>query len=86
MRPQVPPSFYPNYRNEPSFTSLQIRQEKEAELRANDQHWQKRINQLEETHEKINQLMEQEYNCAVCKLKSYRIILYLHLKCYNSLL
>lgn len=47
------------------YTSLQIRQEKEAELRANDQHWQRRINQLEETHQKINEIMEREYSAAV---------------------
>lgn len=57
---------------QPRITSLQVRQEKEAELRANDLHWQKRICQLEETHQKINQLMEQEYNCAVSIIKRKR--------------
>lgn len=47
------------------LTSLQIRQEKEAELRANDQHWQRRVNQLEESHQKINEMMEKEYIAAV---------------------
>lgn len=86
IRPPVSPlTTYPTYKNEPSITSLQVRQEKEAQLRANDQHWQRRLTQLEETHAKINQLMEQEFNSAVCNLSSYQIIFYTYFKCIHYL-
>lgn len=55
----------PVYTHAPGLTSLQIRQEKEAELRANDAHWQRRINQLEQQHHQISELMEREYSAAV---------------------
>lgn len=77
------PSHIPGYPGPfTGLTSLQIRQEKEAELRANDLHWQKRINQLEETHQKINDIMESEYKAAVCKLiDSYYLIMYYYVNC-----
>lgn len=78
--PSAPPRPYPPPGT--GITSLQIRQEKEAELRSNDAHWQRRINQLEETHQKINELMEKEYSAAVCKLiDSYYLILDVYTNC-----
>lgn len=58
----VPPQpyFY-----EPSLTSVQIRQEKAAALKKNDQYWEKRVSDLEKVHGKMHELMEAEYHKAV---------------------
>jgi coiled-coil-helix-coiled-coil-helix domain-containing protein 3 len=45
-------------------TSLEIRQDKEAALRENDQYWEKRLKTLEENHMMINRKMEEEYKKA----------------------
>ncbi|XP_058812279.1 MICOS complex subunit MIC19 isoform X2 [Topomyia yanbarensis] len=70
------PSSYPNplphpsagY-GEPSLTSLQIRREKEQELRANDIYWAKRLQNLEANLQKTNQILEKEYNDAIIDVK-----------------
>lgn len=71
------PSSYPNplpmpaaagY-GEPSLTSMQVRREKEQELRANDIYWTKRLQSLEANLQKTNQIMEKEYNDAIVDVK-----------------
>lgn len=57
----------PFYLNEPSLTSLQLRQANVAELKKNDDYWQTRIKNLEENHKKINEVMEQETQKAVSR-------------------
>lgn len=67
------PSSYPNPLpppaaagfGEPSLSSLQVRREKEQELRANDVYWTKRLQTLEANLQKTNQILEKEYNDAV---------------------
>lgn len=51
--------------NEPSLTTLQLRQANVAELQKNDEYWQNRMKHLEENHKKINEVMEQETQRAV---------------------
>lgn len=54
------PVFY-----EPSLTTLQLRQEKLDELRKNDLYWERRIENLQKNHAKIQEIMELEYKKAV---------------------
>ncbi|XP_065094277.1 MICOS complex subunit mic25-a-like [Ochlerotatus camptorhynchus] len=71
------PSSYPNplpppsagYYGEPSLTSMQVRREKEQELRANDIYWTKRLQTLEANLQKTNQILEKEYNDAIVDVK-----------------
>ncbi|EDS33039.1 conserved hypothetical protein [Culex quinquefasciatus] len=71
------PSSYPNplpppptgFYGEPSLTSMQIRREKEQELRANDVYWTKRLQTLEANLQKTNQILEKEYNDAIADVK-----------------
>lgn len=70
------PSSYPNPMppppagyGEPSLTSMQVRREKEQELRANDVYWTKRLQTLEANLHKTNQIMEKEYNDAIVDVK-----------------
>lgn len=58
----IPGQFY---LNEPSLTSLQLRQANVAELKKNDEYWQNRLKALEANHKKINEVMEQETQRAV---------------------
>lgn len=53
------------YYNEPSITSMQVKRDKEAELKLNDIYWNKRLTALEENLKKTNQIMEKEYEDAV---------------------
>lgn len=55
----------PFYLNEPSLTSLQLRQANVVELKKNDEYWQNRLKALEANHKKINEVMEQETQRAV---------------------
>ncbi|XP_062536776.1 MICOS complex subunit MIC19 [Armigeres subalbatus] len=71
------PSSYPNPLpppaaagfGEPSLSSLQVRREKEQELRANDVYWTKRLQTLEANLQKTNQILEKEYNDAIVDVK-----------------
>lgn len=45
-------------------TSLEIRQDKEAALRENDQYWERRLKTLEDNHMLISRKMEEEYKKA----------------------
>lgn len=65
------PSFYPQYMHEPSQTSLQLRQEKDAVLKKNDAYWQNKINKIEDSHEQANKLMAQEYCNAMNEVKEH---------------
>ncbi|XP_022915729.1 MICOS complex subunit Mic19 [Onthophagus taurus] len=62
-----PPPFY-HY--EPTFTSLQIRQEAAEKLRKNDEYWTRRIHDLEKNNEKMRILMEEEYKKAMDEMNS----------------
>ncbi|KAG5898406.1 hypothetical protein JTB14_030384 [Gonioctena quinquepunctata] len=55
----------PYFLNEPSLTTLQLRQQNVAELKKNDEYWENRIKALEASHKKMNEVMEQEYTKAV---------------------
>uniref|UniRef100_A0A2M4AF17 Putative head-elevated expression protein n=1 Tax=Anopheles triannulatus TaxID=58253 RepID=A0A2M4AF17_9DIPT len=71
------PSSYPNpsqsansvFHGELPLTSLQVRQEKERELRENDIYWTKRLKALEANLKQTNQVLEKEYNAAVADVK-----------------
>ncbi|XP_018576599.1 MICOS complex subunit mic25-b [Anoplophora glabripennis] len=55
--------------NEPSLTSLQLRQAHVAELKNNDEYWQNRIKTLESNHKKINEIMDKEFSEAVDEIQ-----------------
>ncbi|KAK9881540.1 hypothetical protein WA026_016418 [Henosepilachna vigintioctopunctata] len=61
MQDNVPFVGVPMFLQEPSLTSLQLRQQKLEELKKNDEYWENRIKNLEECHQKINDIMEEEY-------------------------
>lgn len=65
--PPVPPSVM--YQDELPFTSMQVRQEKERELRENDVYWTQRLKALEANLAQTNQVMEKEYSDAVADVK-----------------
>lgn len=48
---------------------MQVRQEKEVELRANDEYWRKRLQQTEINLKQTNAVMEKEYNETIDKVK-----------------
>lgn len=48
-----------------TITALEVRRQKEIELRENDTMWRQRMAQLEQTLNKTNSIMEQEYTSAV---------------------
>uniref|UniRef100_A0A0K8TKV7 Putative head-elevated expression protein n=1 Tax=Tabanus bromius TaxID=304241 RepID=A0A0K8TKV7_TABBR len=50
---------------EPTITAMDVRRQKEAELTQNDVYWKKRLNQLEQTLNKTNAIMEKEYSAAM---------------------
>ncbi|CAH1169648.1 unnamed protein product, partial [Phaedon cochleariae] len=59
----------PFFMSEPSLTSLQLRQANIAELKKNDEYWERRINALEQSHGIMNDVLNQEYNKAVEEFK-----------------
>ncbi len=58
------------YYGEPTITALEVRRQKEQELRNNDLYWAKRLAQLEQTLQKTNSILEKEYNAAVDDVRS----------------
>lgn len=59
-----PPSHFFHYA-EPSLTSMQVRKEKEAELKANDEYWKQTLAKREAEFKQNDQAMEKEYNDTV---------------------
>ena len=51
----------------PNFTisALEMQQQKERELAEQEQYWQRRLLNLERTHEKINRVIDEEYKKAL---------------------
>ncbi|XP_076652055.1 coiled-coil-helix-coiled-coil-helix domain containing 3 [Halictus rubicundus] len=63
------PSGYPvYYYPQLTLTALEIQQQKEQELLTQDQYWQRRLENLEKHHLKINQIIDEEYKKAVEEL------------------
>lgn len=63
------PSGYPvYYYPQLTLTALEVQQQKEQELLTQDQYWQKRLENLEKHHLKINQIIDEEYKKAVEEL------------------
>ncbi|XP_055858010.1 MICOS complex subunit mic25a [Episyrphus balteatus] len=58
-------SPYPRLAGEPTVTAMEMRRQKEIELRENDQIWRTRIAKLEQTLNKTNDVMEKEYSAAI---------------------
>lgn len=48
-----------------SFTAFEVRRQADAELKANDAYWAKRLAQLEQSHQKAGAVREREFNAAV---------------------
>lgn len=55
----------PVYYGEPTATAVEVRRQKDAELRANDAYWTKRLAQQEQQQQKQHALRETEFNAAV---------------------
>lgn len=53
------------YYFQPTVSSIQIRQANLEELKKNDAYWEKRIQELQKNHQKIQEIMDYEYNKAV---------------------
>lgn len=75
QQPSSVPSSYGNpaqkpavvYYGEPTITAIEVRRQKELELRNNDLYWAKRLTQLEQNLQKTNSILEKEYNSAVSR-------------------
>lgn len=65
--PPVPPAVM--FQGEMPFTSMQVLQEKERELRENDVYWTQRLKVLEANLAATNQVLEEEYNAAIADVK-----------------
>lgn len=48
-----------------TMSAIDVRRQMEDSLKQNDEHWQQRMAQLEETLKKTNAILEQEYSAAV---------------------
>lgn len=58
--PSQPVYYYP----ELTVSALQMQQQMEEELRRQDQYWQRRLQNLEDGYQKVNQILDQEYKKA----------------------
>lgn len=69
-----PPSHPPFFHYaEPSLTSMQVRKEKETELKANDEYWKQTLAKREAEFKQNDQAMEKEYNDTVSCVSSLLI-------------
>ncbi|KAJ8924718.1 hypothetical protein NQ315_000870 [Exocentrus adspersus] len=59
----------PLFLNEPSLTSLQLRQAHVAELKENDEYWTNRMKTLESNHKKINEVLDNEFKKAAQEIQ-----------------
>lgn len=53
------------YHSELTISALQIQQQKEQELQAQNQYWQRRLQNLEKKHSMIDHILEEEYKKAM---------------------
>lgn len=53
--------YYPQF----TISALEMQQEKERELADQETYWQRRLQNLERTHEKINRAIDEEYKKAL---------------------
>lgn len=70
---------YPVYQPQLTLTALQIQQQKEKEFRNQDNYWQKRLQDLEQKHSEINNIINAEYKKAAEQLNAsgmYKVIYY----------
>lgn len=73
----TPPSGYPSFHYpEYTITALQMQKQKEVELDELDEYWAKRLLNLEMKHEKINNILQNEYNKATAEYKSGKYNIY----------
>ncbi|XP_063704864.1 uncharacterized protein LOC134834209 [Culicoides brevitarsis] len=61
------PAFF--HYAEPSLTSMQVRKEKEAELKANDDYWKQTLAKREAQFKQNDAAMEKEYNDTIDNVK-----------------
>lgn len=65
------PSGYPvYYYPELTLSALEIQQQKEEELQAQNQYWQRRMQNLEKKHLMIDHILEEEYKKALNEFSS----------------
>ncbi|OXU29452.1 hypothetical protein TSAR_011063 [Trichomalopsis sarcophagae] len=63
-------AYYPNF----TISALEMQQQKERELADQETYWQRRLQNLERTHEKINRAIDQEYKKALTIFDDCRVI------------
>lgn len=63
----VPP--YPRLEGEPTITSMELRRQKERELRENNEFWKARIDDVEKSLNKTNEIMQAECHKAIEEVK-----------------
>lgn len=63
----VPP--YPRFEGEPTITSMELRRQKERELRENNEFWKARIDDVEKSLNKTNEIMQAECHKAIEEVK-----------------
>lgn len=57
---------YPEY----TMTAYKVQQQKEAELQAQDQYWQKRLENVKSSQEKITNVFHEEYKRAIDEISN----------------
>lgn len=62
-----------NFQGEPTITALEVRRQKEEELKKNDLYWSKRLQQQEETLKQTQLLLETEYKKTVSSIFSSNV-------------
>lgn len=71
MAPQS--EVQPIYYSDITMSALRIQQQKEEELKIQEQYWQKRLQNLKEGYQKIEHILEEEYKRAVNETSNTQI-------------
>lgn len=79
-KPNRPDSvvYYRGDEHPTTVTAIEVRRQKEAELRQNDAYWTKRMAQLEHTLQKTNAILERECTAAVNLFSYITLILLIY--------
>lgn len=60
--------YFVRFAADSTVTALEVRRQKEQELRNNDLYWQRRLQQQEQQLKQTGAILEQEYNQTVCAM------------------
>lgn len=65
--PQDGTATHPMYYPELTMSALRIQKQKEEELKQQEQYWQRRLQNLKDSYQKIERTLEEEYKKAASK-------------------